>query len=226
MPSRAGSGATGFATTRARRHECERGADLALRSRRALVGGIQPRRAGDRLLQVVRRRWAACSRRRMWHGATARALPARRHRRRRLRHLARHARTRPRARCARGPRPAEPLRAGDARARASAGGRIGRSSSAERSDSAASAITTSKPFDGCSSISSRAERSSSTTRLRSPSRVCGATGRRTRAIVFRASTATRASGGSPRTARSSSSAHGSSRSIPSRNESSSRCEPG
>ena len=31
------------ATTRAPRHECERGADLALRSRRALVGGVQPR---------------------------------------------------------------------------------------------------------------------------------------------------------------------------------------
>ena len=54
----------------------------------------------------------------------------------------------PRARCARGPRPAEPLRAGAARARPSAAG-IGRSSSAAASGSAASAITTSRRFGGC-----------------------------------------------------------------------------
>ncbi len=73
--SPAGSGATA-SQLHGRLGMTARRADLALRSRRALVGRVQPRRTGDRLLPAVRRSRAAGARRRVRHGSAARAVPA------------------------------------------------------------------------------------------------------------------------------------------------------
>ena len=123
------------------------------------------------------------------------------------------------------PRPAEPLRAGDARARASAEVPDDRRLRRVRARRRARSRRRSPPAAVRASRARRHARPRQRGSVR-PARPVALLGEGRAQSNFRASTATRATVGSPRTARSSSSARGSSRSTPSRNASSSRCEPG
>src|SRR5215213_7516241 len=106
----------GGSLTLPRRLHVDRSTNLALRRGRALVGRVQPDRPRDRLLPPLRRARPAGARRRLRHRTAAPPVPARRPRRRRLRHLARHARALPGSGRERGALANRP-RAGDARAR-------------------------------------------------------------------------------------------------------------
>ena len=79
------------------------GGDMAPRARRPLVGREQSRRAGARVLPAFRRGGPAGAGRGLRHRPAAGPVPARGSRRRRHRHLGRHARALPGACGARGP---------------------------------------------------------------------------------------------------------------------------
>ena len=98
---------------------------MALRARRRVVGELQHRRPGDRVLQAARRARAAGARRRLRDRPAAGAMAPGRHRRRRLRRFRRHGRALPGACAPRGLR-AHAVRPATARARSAAALRVDR----------------------------------------------------------------------------------------------------
>ena len=121
MPASRGAGTAATARAGFRASRAGRSPDLAPRARRPVVVGVQRRLpvARDPVLPGVRRARSAGARRRLRHRPAAPSVPPRGPGRRRLRRLRGHDRALPREGRAGGV-VAEPVRAGDARARAAA----------------------------------------------------------------------------------------------------------
>ena len=149
-------------------------ADLALRRDRPLLGRVQHRRPGDRVLPALRRARPARAGRRVRHGPLAHPVAEGRSRCRGRGRLGGHAR----ARAASGasaracPRSSTRSRCTSWTCRAA----TGRSWFAAGSASGPTARTTSRRWSASTRTSSLAARSSSTTRCRTRARVCGRSG--------------------------------------------------
>ena len=188
-----------------------RATDLALRSRRPLVGRVQRGRPGDRVLPEVRRARPAGAGRRVRHRPPARPVPAGGARRRRLRRLGGHDRNLPRKGGAKGSRrPSSCNRCTSSIRPAS----TGRSSSAAALVSEARANATNRRFDASANTSNPEARSSSTSKCRTRAATRGGTGGRRNARDCRGrGPPARPNAGAAPTERSTRCSHGSSTSI-------------